>query len=232
MTVGQRLRASLDTLTSLAIVLVAGVIAFRLLVPATAGGAAAARLSMPFTDNVDVGSAPSAGTGQIVLVEFSDFECPYCRTFHETVLPRIRTDYIDSGRVRYVAMSFPLPRHPRAVAAAVAASCADQQGQYWGMRNRLFTAGDLLDDVHLKQYATELGLDVAAFGRCQEGPMRSVVEAEKAEGNRLGVSGTPTFFLGTQGSDDKIITLHRRIDGALPFAAFEREIIEFEATGP
>jgi protein-disulfide isomerase len=95
------------------------------------------------TANVDVGNAPARGSqdAPVTIVEFSDYECPFCGRFFRETLPALQTEYIDSGRVRLVYRDFPLNSHRHAQKAAEAAKCADGQGHYWAMHDLLFERG-------------------------------------------------------------------------------------------
>ena len=105
----------------------------------------------------------------ITIVEFSDYQCPFCRRFFENTLPALKADYIDIGTVRYVFRDFPLDRiHPQARKAAEAARCAGEQGQYWEMHDQLFQ-NRALRVLQLKGYARNLGLDLTAFEACLDG---------------------------------------------------------------
>lgn len=158
----------------------------------------------------------------VLLVEFTDYQCPFCKQFYDETLPQIRQTYIDTGKARLVFVDYPLPFHPQAPAAAHAAWCADDQGQYWKMHDKLFTeesrwADNEEAEAVLITFAGELGLDKDTFKTCiEEKPHAEDVQAGLTEGQRLGVSGTPTFFVNGH-----------RLVGAQPFAAF-RDLIEQE----
>src|SRR5690606_8026753 len=157
----------------------------------------------------------------VVLVEFTDYQCPFCsRHFLETY-PQIKADYVDSGKVRYVFLDFPLTSiHPQAQQAAEAALCAGDQGAYVEMHDMLFArqgewngrsdAADLFTN-----YATDLGLDAAGFAECLDSRTHeSAVLADLEQGIRLGVDGTPAFFLNGN-----------FLSGAQPYEVF-RDTIE------
>jgi protein-disulfide isomerase len=139
--------------------------------------------------------APSRGPqgAPVTLVEFSDYQCPFCKRAHDTVEQLVAAYPKD---IRLIFMDYPLPMHNRAAAAAEAARCAGEQGKYWEYGDHLMkTAGDLSDD-NLKQRATDLSLDAAAFETCISSTKHEpAVQSDFTEGNRVGVSGTPTFFI-------------------------------------
>lgn len=159
---------------------------------------------------------PSRGPvgAPITIVEFSDFECPYCSRAEETVSEVLR---VYGDKIRLVYRDLPLPNHTNAPKAAEAAHCAGEQDKYWEMHAKLFANQRALDVASLKGYAKDLKLDQARFDKCLDsGAMAAKVEEGKKAGNELGISGTPAFFV------NGIL-----ISGAQPFDAF-KEIIDAE----
>jgi protein-disulfide isomerase len=171
--------------------------------------------------NVPVDGNPVLGPedAPITLIEFSDIECPYCRRWHLEVFPQLRAAYPD--QIRYVFRDFPLTSiHPKAVPAAVAAHCANEQGMYWEFNQKLFemTAG-LSSDAYL-QYAADLNLDLNSFQECFEsGRYEKEVLADMEWAANLGVRSTPTFFLNGIA-----------LVGAQPFEVF-KNVIDKELAG-
>ena len=127
-------------------------------------------------------------------------------------MPKIREKYIDPGRVQLVFRHFPLKVHVDAFAAAAAAVCANYQGQFWPMHEKLFGAKEL-DVASTGRYADELGLDAKQFRLClnRQGP--SGVEADMASAKAVGITSTPTFLIGTIG-DGELVTIVARAQGA------------------
>jgi protein-disulfide isomerase len=139
------------------------------------------------------GPAKGPANAPVTIVEFSDFECPYCVKAEATV-----KDLLDAypGKIRLVYRDFPLPNHKQAGKAAEAAHCADDQGKYWEMHGKLFASEGKLAPTDLKGYARELGLDGPRFDRCLEsGEKAKVVDAHRKAGSEAGVNGTPAFFI-------------------------------------
>ena len=161
----------------------------------------------------------------VILVEFGDFQCPYCRRHLLGPAQQIHEKLVTTGRLRYVFLDFPMEaKHPLARQAAVAAHCAEEQGKYWEMRNTLYSNQKALHEVFLTEHATTAGLDEAAFTTClNSGDHDAAIREDKTVGESLGIRGTPTFFLGINQGD--AITLIRRIQGAQPYEVFEREIL-------
>jgi protein-disulfide isomerase len=160
-----------------------------------------------------VGPAKGPQGAPVTIVEFSDFECPYCVRAEATV-KQVLDAYGD--KVRLVYRDFPLPNHARAPKAAEAAHCAGDQAKYWEMHEKLFASGNEIDVPALKKYAGELKLDQAKFDKCLDsGEKARVVEDHKKAGEEAGVSGTPAFFVNG-----------RMISGAQPLEAFKKVIDE------
>jgi protein-disulfide isomerase len=150
-------------------------------------------LSQP-TGKVEVGSDPRIGPEQapVQIVEFADYECPYCQSVSGD-LKRLREQF--GNQVSFVYKDYPLPMHPLAARAAEAARCAGEQGKFWEYHDSLFET-KRLQNSDLKQQAHDLKLDTAAFGKCLDSSAEaSVVKKDVVEGQRLGLTGTPSFFV-------------------------------------
>jgi protein-disulfide isomerase len=160
-------------------------------------------------------NSPSKGPAKapVELVEFSDFQCPFC-VRADPIVTKILQTYGD--RIRFVYRFYPLPSHPNARSAAEAAACADEQGKFWPYHDRLFAAPSKLADADLKQAAVELGLDGPKFNACLDShEPKARVDADVRAGQEAGVNGTPAFFING-----------RPLSGAQPFEAFKRVIDE------
>jgi protein-disulfide isomerase len=167
--------------------------------------------------------SPSLGAtdAPITVVEFTDFQCPYCKRFVETSFPNLKRDYVDTGKVRWVARDLPLKFHPNARKAAQAAHCAGEQGRYWEMRDTLFRNNRNLAPEQLIQYAAPTGIDPGPFADCLASERyleRIDRDAQLAQSIR--VTGTPTFVIGKP----KGLTLSgKRVVGAKKQAVFSTE---------
>ena len=163
---------------------------------------------------------PSIGPqdAPITIVEFSDYECPYCKRWYNEVYLRLREEYAD--QVRVVFRDFPLYSiHPNAEPAAVAANCAEQQGEYWEFHNRLF-AGEQLDEKTYLEYAEDLGLNLEEFKACLDSEKQEIeIRGDYEYASGLGVRSTPTFFLNGL-----------PIVGAQPYEVF-KQVIDQELAG-
>lgn len=175
---------------------------------------------------VTVKGRPTLGRAEapVTMVEFSDYQCPFCRRFVVATLPLLKKHYIDTGKLRYVFSDFPLDNiHPDATKAAEAAHCAGEQGRYWVMHDLLFQNARDLSVPSLNRHAQSLGLDSGEFGTCLEsGRYLATIKSARAEGVKAGVRGTPTFFLGPSTSGDGIVG--KPLVGARPFPAFKKLI--------
>ena len=202
----------------------------RLAVPAClALGAlsAIASAQAPPPPSMLVAGEPARGSAsaKVVLIEFSDYQCPHCATYSTEALPQIAAQYIDTGKVRYVFRDYPLPTHAHAAKAAEAAHCAGAQGKFWEMHDLLFKNASALEAARLPGYARTLGLNQTAFDEClSSGRFAADVRKDVAEANAAGVNGTPSFFVGLAQRDGSVKLL-RRLNGARPFADY-RAVIE------
>lgn len=174
---------------------------------------------------VSVSNNPLKGdkNAKLTLIEFSDYQCPFCaRHFRET-LPQIEKDYINTGKLKYVLREFPIESiHRDAFKAAQAANCAGEQGKYWEMHDRLFQNQNQLGAADLPKHAQAIGLKTAEFEEClRSGKRAEKIRKDREDGQRAGVQGTPTFFLGVQDSDGQKIKVIRMIVGAQPYAQFK-----------
>jgi protein-disulfide isomerase len=188
---------------------------------------------------VATGAAPLAGTelslegaqikgasqAKIVFVEYSDFQCPFCASYAANSYPQITRDYVDSGKMRYAFVNFPIESlHPAAFEEHVAATCAADQGRFWEMHDRLFANPKATDAKALADHAAVVGLDATRFRSCLEGGSHAAdVRRTVGTVNALGIVGTPTFVIGLVGPDEKI-RVAKVISGAKPYSVFKEAI--------
>jgi protein-disulfide isomerase len=169
--------------------------------------------------------ATRRGHSRIVLIEFADFQCSYCGSFARSVYPQIQREFIDNGKVEYWFRHYPLEGvHPLALSAAVAAKCAEEQGQFWAMHDRLFRNQAALEPDDLIVHADRIGLDLERFRTCVDSGRADAINGEKEEGKRLGVVATPAFLLGTLKPDGSGVVVSRLINGAQPYTTFKSEL--------
>lgn len=209
------------------IVLVA---ARNMLIPAIAGGSGAVAAPPTVAPSKPTLPAPPANVdrkaladddpvkgkadAKVTIIEFSDFQCPFCARFWKDTLPQIQKEYIDTGKARLIYRDYPLGFHPNAKPAAIAAECADEQGKFWQLHDKIFQNQAALSPESLKTWAKDVGLDVKKFDDCFDN-QKTAAEVDKdfADGQAAGVQGTPAFFVNG-----------RFISGAQPFSAFKAAI--------
>lgn len=179
-----------------------------------------------------LGTEYSAGRGDapVVIVEYTDYQCPYCSRFHTGAYPGIKKNFIDTGKVRFIKRDLALDFHPNALRAAQAARCAGDQGKFWEMHDLLSSNPDSLGPEAYAKYARDISLDAAAFKGCI-GSDKYLADIRRS-GNvaaTIGINGTPSFVVGTAKGD----TMEGiRIVGAQPYAVFEEVVKAFLAAGP
>jgi protein-disulfide isomerase len=155
----------------------------------------------------------------LAIVEFTDYECPFCTRFDQQTLPRLKASYIDTGKVRLITRDMPLVFHSNAAGAALAANCAAEQNGYQAMRTGLFSNTQSLGQALFRKLATDNKLDVAALETCMQDPARAdEIRKDARYAASLGVTGTPTFFIGRV-KGDKVVDV-KSLVGALPFESF------------
>ncbi|MCX7751256.1 MAG: DsbA family protein [Blastocatellia bacterium] len=183
---------------------------------------------------LDIAGAPSKGAkdARLVIVEFSDYQCPFCARHVRETVPKIERAYVRTGKVRYVFRDFPLEAiHPQAFQAAEAARCAGEQGKFWEMHDRLFAHQNALQREDLIAHAEALGLNPRRFQQCLEGRrFAERVRRDLSEGQRAGVRGTPSFFVGFAEPGEKVRVM-RVLRGAQPYEAFQQTIEELLREG-
>jgi protein-disulfide isomerase len=191
--------------------------------PAAGGGADQALNAL-----VDTKGDPSRGekNAKLTLIEFSEFQCPFCGRHVKDTYPTIEKEYIQTGKLKYVFRDLPLESiHKNAFKAAEAAHCAGEQNKYWEMHDRLFENQKSLEPAMLTAHAQAVGVDTKKFQVCLDsGKFAADIRNDIAEANKYGITGTPTSVIGlTQPNDSKIKVL-KVIRGAQSIAAFKEAL--------
>jgi len=159
----------------------------------------------------------------VTIVEFSDYECPFCKRNHDQVFSKLDKDYISQGKVRYVFRDYPLAFHKRAIPAAVAANCAGQQDKYWEINDFLFQSKANLSDAKYIEFAKNNGLDLSKFEAClKDGKQEAEIAKDFEDGKNYGVRGTPSFFIGKTQKGKEMTGVYVR--GARGYDVFKTEI--------
>lgn len=168
-------------------------------------------------EGVTAGTNPIKGQANapVLMVEFSDFECPFSKKFYQETFPQIEKEYISTGKVKFAYRDFTLAFHPLAQPAAIASRCAGKKGKFWQIFHELFNGGKLNQDI-ISMSAKAVGLDKDEFNKCLNDPqLKKDVQKDTDEAAKFGVTGTPAFFING-----------RMIVGALPFESFKQVIDE------
>jgi protein-disulfide isomerase len=178
--------------------------------------------------SVDGGAVHGKPDAQVTIVEFSDYQCVFCGRYSHDTFPQIDREYIQTGRVRYVVRDFPIESiHPQAFKAHEAAHCAGEQGKRWEMHQKLFSNQRAMSASDLTAHAQSLGLEMGGFQKClASGQYAAKIRRSLEDGQRLGVRGTPTFFVGLTEANSSTVKAIRRIIGAQPYPAFKAAIDE------
>ena len=153
-------------------------------------------------------------------MEFSDFECRYCQQFHQTVLPNLKKNYIETGLVRFIHKDLPLPFHSQALPAAAAARCAGEQNKYWTTYGALFDGQNCLQCKGVVAIAREQGVDANKLQACMNrDATTALINANISEAQLHGILATPSFVIGPTRSDNA----HRGeiVEGAMPWPQFK-----------
>lgn len=178
-----------------------------------------APLQMSVKNDPRLGSA----TAKIGIVEFSDYQCFYCRDFHQKQFVQIKKDYVDTGMVQFIHKDLPLRMHPQAVSAAMTAHCAGAQGHFWEMHDALFSNQGRLGQNLYPALARQLNLDEVKFTACFSSKVfEQDIKQDIGAARTFGLTGTPSFLIGTIEGDT--LTVVHQLRGAQGFEVFAQEI--------
>jgi protein-disulfide isomerase len=175
-------------------------------------------------------AAPEAGdqrmlgsaAAPVMIIEFTDLQCPYCARFATQTWPKLKATYVDTGKVRFATRDLPLPMHSFALPAAIAARCAGQQGKYWEFREALFREQSRLGTEPYAELASTFGLDAERFARCRADPaVLQSVRADIALAASSDIESTPSFVIGRVINNEFAGEV---ISGAKPFEVFQQRI--------
>ena len=170
-------------------------------------------------------STPTLGNpnASVLVIEFSDFTCGYCGRFYRETLPALKTEYFNAGKVRFAYRDYPRDPEGWGLVAAHAARCAGEQGQFWGMHDRLFDQHARLGTGIIMQLAKDLHLNQKAFTACMDSQKHvPAIMADRDLATSLGFVGTPGFLVVR--TDGRRFTETIAIPGAVPYATFQKEI--------
>jgi protein-disulfide isomerase len=166
-------------------------------------------------------------TAKVAIIEYSDFECPFCGKYAREVFPQVVQNYVKTGKVRYYYRDLPLPMHPNAFPAARAARCAGEQGKFWEMHDSLFANQAALTKNDISARAGSIGLDVSKFNECLASDRYGDIIRKSATGaERLGVNGTPAFAFGVITAGGDVVKVNNLEMGTGSYDSFKAEIDE------
>ena len=185
------------------------------------------RIQPKLTTDLLLEGEPSLGNARapLTIVEFSDFECRYCQQFHQTVMPNLKKEYIETGLVRFIHKDLPLPFHRQALPAAAAARCAGEQNKYWTTYGALFDGQSCLECKGVVAIAREQGVDATTLQACMNrAATKALINANVSEAQLHGIRATPTFVIGPTRTDNT----HRGeiVEGAMPWLQFKAMLDE------
>ena len=185
---------------------------------------------------ISLSNAPAKGNldAPLTLIEFSDYQCPFCARHARDTLAELNREYVSTGKIRYVFRNFPIEGiHPLAFRAHEAAACAAEQGKFWEMHALLFASPKAADPEVLIKHAESIGVEISQFRTCFDNRRSAArVRQDIADGRSLGVNGTPMFFLAMTEPNGGPVKALRMLRGAQDFAAFRNAIESLLAAAP
>jgi protein-disulfide isomerase len=193
-----------------------------------AAGAGSGAVPSGVVSALTVAGRPSKGSpkAKLTLIEYADYECPYCAKYGTEVYSQIDRDYIKSNKVQYVFKNYPIAQlHPASFKAHVAAACAGDQQRYWEMHDKLYADQRNFTLERFTEHADALRMDLPAFRACMDSSRHdALINADVAEAQSGGVQGTPVFVLALTDPNGKTVTPARVLVGAQPYEAFKEAI--------
>jgi protein-disulfide isomerase len=170
-----------------------------------------------------------ASAARVAIIEYSDFQCPFCGQYMHAAYPQIFADYIETGKIKYFYRDLPLPIHPQAVLAARAARCAGEQDKFWEMHDNLFSNQNALAEKEIVGRVPGLGMDAHKFSEClSSSRYANDIQKSASDANKIGIIGTPIFILGILNGE--ALDVKKTILGAHPYDTFKSAIDELLAT--
>jgi protein-disulfide isomerase len=168
---------------------------------------------------------------RVAIIEYADFECPFCGQYMRQAYPQIVENYIRTGKIKYIYRDLPLSMHPHAMLAAQAARCAGDQGKFWEMHDSLFANQAALTEKDMSDRAQSLGMDSAQLTQCLSSEKYSdEIRKSEAEAQSMGIQGTPTFFIGVIQENGNVLKVEKTIMGAHPYETFKSDLDELLAS--
>jgi protein-disulfide isomerase len=175
---------------------------------------------------IDISKEPFKGApnAKVAVIEFSDFQCPFCVRYDKDTYPQLIRDYVDTGKVKYVWRDYPLSFHPHAQKAAEAAHCAGEQGRFWEMHDRLFANQQTIAAEDLPKHAEALQLSASLFQQCLDsGRFADDIKKDIEAANNAGITGTPSFLIGVV-QPNGMVKITKKLVGAKQYTEFKTAI--------
>jgi protein-disulfide isomerase len=167
----------------------------------------------------DANRTDGSATSKVWVVEISDLQCPFCKRWHDEVFPKVRDEYIKTGKIRFAYVNFPLSQHQNAFQAATAAMCGSAQGKFWQMHDALFSTQEKWEGLsnpsaYFESLASKAGMNMPRWKSCLSAPsIKALIEADRDRAQRAGVQSTPSFIIA-----------NKLIDGAMPWNDMKKAI--------
>jgi protein-disulfide isomerase len=159
---------------------------------------------------------------RLAIIEYADFECPFCRRFEHDIYPQLHDGYVKTGKLKFFHRDMPLSFHQGAMPSARAAHCASEQGKFWEMHDSLLGDGASLSAADIDARAGKLGLNVAELDACiSSSRFADIIQRSMSEAAQMQISGTPTFIIGTLDAEGNLMSVKKTVIGASPFEAFK-----------
>ena len=193
---------------------------------------AAGEDALPATVSIARQATQGATTAKVAIIEYSDYQCPFCSRYERDTFPQLQTEYVKTGKVRYVFRDLPLDFHQNAFKAAQAARCAGEQGKFWEMHHQLFANQGALEEKDLRTHAAALNLDQPRFEQCLGADRYAAdIRNDVTEASNAGLTGTPSFLLGFV-QPDATVKVAKKIVGSKSYADFKTAIDSLLASSP
>ena len=217
------LKKSIDSLTETQKAILTELQAIRSLLAQQGQARPAADVPTALMD-ISKDTVKGTAAAKVALIEFSDYQCPYCGRYDKETYPLIVKNYVESGKVKYVWRDYPLDFHPNAEKAAEAARCAGEQGKFWDMHDRLFANQQSISSADLIKHGESLGMNTVLFQQCLDSN-RYATDIKKGvvDAGTAGISGTPSFLIGVI-QPNGTVKIARKLVGAKPYADFQSAI--------
>jgi protein-disulfide isomerase len=159
---------------------------------------------------------------KLAIIEYADFQCPFCRRFEHDIYPQIRASYVSSGKLKFFHRDMPLAFHQGAMPAARAVHCATEQGKFWEMHDTLLGDAASLSAADIDERAGKLGLNVTELDSCiSSDRFAAIIQRSVTEANEMQISGTPTFIIGTLDAYGEVMSVKKTVVGAASFDSFK-----------